>query len=250
MPSYPPVMSQTGHDAHWDELALGHVLGGLSSGDGSRFRRHLVGCELCRGRVAELRGVASAMADAEREELANARELVDVEDGRGADGAGRRHDALVLPPQWRVLVTSVVVVLTLVVLSGWVAQLRTENAELQRVTDVQERALAALGTGQVLTLRGDVGPVGAIAVTSDRVAYTLTRVPEVALGRQLVVWMDVDGDVRPVAAHVSGAIEDGWLASAVAVVGATRMRVTDEGLPLPAEPGTDVILDVDLTAAR
>ena len=242
MPSYPPVMSQTGHDAHWDELALGHVLGGLSSGDGSRFRRHLVGCELCRGRVAELRGVASAMADAEREELASARDVLDGE-------VSMRPGRPVVPPQWKVLATSVVVVLTVVLLSGWVAQLRTENAELRWVTDVQERALATLGTGDVLTLRGDVGPVGAIAVTSDRVAFTLTRVPEVAAGRQLVVWLDVDGDPRPVAAYTAGTIEDGWLASAVAVVGATRMRVTDEGLPLPAEPGTDAILDVDLMSA-
>ena len=144
MPSYPPVMSQTGHDAHWDELALGHVLGGLSSGDGSRFRRHLVGCELCRGRVAELRGVASAMADAEREELASARDVLDGE-------VSMRPGRPVVPPQWKVLATSVVVVLTVVLLSGWVAQLRTENAELRRVTDVQERALATLGTGDVLT---------------------------------------------------------------------------------------------------
>ena len=53
---------------HYEELAVTHVLGGLSESDGRVFRSHLLDCPQCRARVGELRRIANDLADAERDE--------------------------------------------------------------------------------------------------------------------------------------------------------------------------------------
>lgn len=62
--------SGSGADRHryYEELAVSHVLGGLSESDGRVFRSHLLDCPHCRARVGELRRIANDLADVERDE--------------------------------------------------------------------------------------------------------------------------------------------------------------------------------------
>jgi len=53
---------------YYEELAVTHVLGGLSESDGRVFRSHLLDCPQCRARVGELRRIANDLADVERDE--------------------------------------------------------------------------------------------------------------------------------------------------------------------------------------
>jgi hypothetical protein len=53
---------------YYEELAVSHVLGGLSESDGRAFRSHLLDCPHCRARVGELRRIANDLADVERDE--------------------------------------------------------------------------------------------------------------------------------------------------------------------------------------
>lgn len=53
---------------YYEELAVSHVLGGLSESDGRVFRSHLMDCPDCRARVGELRRIATDLADVERDE--------------------------------------------------------------------------------------------------------------------------------------------------------------------------------------
>lgn len=53
---------------YYEELAVSHVLGGLSESDGRVFRSHLMDCMDCRARVGELRRIANDLADVERDE--------------------------------------------------------------------------------------------------------------------------------------------------------------------------------------
>jgi hypothetical protein len=61
---------ESGSDRHryFEELAVSHVLGGLSESDGRVFRSHLLDCPHCRARVGELRRIANDLADVERDE--------------------------------------------------------------------------------------------------------------------------------------------------------------------------------------
>lgn len=64
-------MDQPGDESRhrfYEELAVSHVLGGLSEYDGRIFRSHLLECSECRARVGELRRLANDLADVERDE--------------------------------------------------------------------------------------------------------------------------------------------------------------------------------------
>lgn len=53
---------------YYEELAVTHVLGGLSETESRVFRSHLLECASCRARVGELRRLANDLADVERDE--------------------------------------------------------------------------------------------------------------------------------------------------------------------------------------
>lgn len=68
---YPTPMdpaSDADRHRYYEELAVTHVLGGLSESDGRVFRSHLLDCPQCRARVGELRRIANDLADVERDE--------------------------------------------------------------------------------------------------------------------------------------------------------------------------------------
>jgi hypothetical protein len=52
----------------FEDMAVAHVVGGLSVDQGRLFRSHLLECPSCRARVGELRAIAHDLADVERDE--------------------------------------------------------------------------------------------------------------------------------------------------------------------------------------
>jgi len=241
------MATPTDHDERWDQLALGHVLGGLSPEDASSFRAHLAGCGLCRTRVAELRSLDSALAAAEREERAVQR--LRLRAAEEADEAAEPRDLTPMRtprPRWSlVLLIGLGAVLLLVVLM-WNAHLRTENAELLRATTLQEQTLGALGSGTVIPVDASGSVTGVVSVDGDRVAWVLDGLPVPDTGERMVVWVVVDGTARPVAAHTPSQLEQRRIASTIAAPGATRLLVTIEPVILPDAPSTRLVLEARL----
>jgi anti-sigma factor RsiW len=231
-------MTQPEHDQRWDELALGHVLGGLADADASVFRGHLAGCGQCRARVAELRSMASEMAAAEREERATRRLRTQIESRREAPPDDTDADAggWVAGLRRRALVAGTIVVLAVLGLGLWNASLRAQNAELRdvAVTASQE------------------GVTGVVSVDGDLVAYSLANLPVPAADERLVVWLEVGGEHVQRAVHTPRQIEleDGRLAATLDATGASRLLVTRESVVVPGQPVGPEVVRADLNVAR
>lgn len=138
------MMERPQEHAHrlYEDMAVSHVLGGLSSNDGRMFRSHLIDCQLCRARVGELRAIAHDLADVERDERRSAeRRRVDtkpvdilVEDDAAAEG----------DPSRRWFLVAVTGLLLLIGLMSWNFILRSNTARLEAQADLLEQA--AIGT--------------------------------------------------------------------------------------------------------
>lgn len=171
---------------HFEELAVGHVLGGLEHDDAARFRTHLTGCRHCRARVAELRDIASDLKAAERDELA--RVQVKTEVARRDDGDGPSDPSWVAPAR---TVTAVVVtaVLVAVGLAFWNFHLRDQNARLLEVTLAREAILDGLATGRPVPTELSGAVTGHVVADATDVTVDLAGLPEVTGDDRLVVWL-------------------------------------------------------------
>lgn len=245
-------MSVRDHDERWDELALGHVLGGLPTAQAASFRTHLASCDLCRTRVAELRTLDSEMAAAEREERAAQREQATQRAPTRTDAPAVRRR--VIPgtsrddgPRWRTIVLTALTALLLAALSLWNAHLRAQNAYLAEVAEVQDETLEALGQGTVvpLTASGDV--TGVVSVDGDRVAYALSGLPDLGADQRLVVWIRDDRGPRSVDVVRPAASGGGRLSSTASAVDAHEMVVTIEPASVPDAPTGAVVVEADLS---
>lgn len=165
--------SRSHQDGHrqFEDMAVSHVMGGLTAADGRVFRSHLLECRLCREKVGELRAIAHQLEDVERHERrltaakrteTKRREAEDLDPGD--DEAPRR-----LSRRTAGLLATFVVVLTL--LAGWNFMLRAQVNDLQRLSDDRLEASVALQsadeewavtstsgsvTGQVREHEGDI----------------------------------------------------------------------------------------------
>lgn len=248
-------MVNRGHDERWDELALGHVLGGLGDGDASEFRGHLAGCPQCRARVAELRSMASDLAAAEREERTTQRLRTQIESRREPER--ERPEPPDPDPEDRLrrraLVAGAVVVAVLLVLALWNAHLRSQNEVLREVANRHAETLTALGAGTVVPVTTASSVTGVVSVDDDRVAWSLAGLPPMDVAERLVVWVQSEGEWRQVAVHTPAQIaaEDGRLASTVRdVPDASQLRVTVEAVGGADAPSGDApILRADLNVA-
>lgn len=182
----------------YERLAVGHVLGGLDSVDAAAFRSHLLGCRECRMRVSELRGIASDLAAAERDERAIAGRLA-TEVQRQQQQAEGDDDAVAtdLGPwrqwPWGVLGSALLVVGLLVVLV-WNLGLRQTNATLLAATEQRETVLRVLAEGELLETRVDIGTEGLVSVDGATLAFDLAEVRPLRPQEVLVVWqLDDDG---------------------------------------------------------
>jgi hypothetical protein len=234
------------HD-RYDELAVGHVLGGLPNADAAAFRSHLTGCRDCRARVAELRDLASDLAAAERDELARARVKTQV--ARRADGEPAGS------PPWEVSVRALAVTLVVLLVGGvglalWNFHLRDQNARLVDVTRAREAVLEGLATGTVVPASFSDGVTGLVVVDDTHVTVDLANLPGIDASQSLVAWLLGDTpadhyyrDLPP------RRVVDGRLAFRDPHRQTDRLVVTvEEGEPGP-EPAGRELVSAELTGA-
>jgi hypothetical protein len=229
-----------GHE-RYEQLAVGHVLGGLAAADASDFRDHLLGCRPCRARVAELRDLASDLAVAEREERAALRLKTET--------PTRRELPEFEPAPARRAARVVAVVLTVVLVSVfavWNAHLRTQNMTLLRNAELREQTLAALGSGEALPTRFRQGVDGVVVADGDRIAYSFTDLPVPAAAERLVVWLVTDGKPQIASVHTARQLLERRLASTIGDRSASRFLVSVEPWPLPTDPTGVVLVEADL----
>lgn len=242
-------MVRRDHDEQWDELALGHVLGGLAEDDASAFRGHLVGCPACRARVAELRSMASDLALAEREERAALRLRTEVEARREPTAADEEADRTRVLQRRGAIAGALLLVLVLA-LAMWNAHLRTQSAELREVASDHARTLTVIGAGTVVPAETSGTVTGVVSVDGDRVAFSLAGLPTPEADERLVVWIEDDDGIDAVDAYLPSrvALEDGRLAGTVAAVDAHRFLVTIEPADGAPRPSGDRVVDARLDA--
>lgn len=234
---------ESGHE-RFEELAVGHVLGGLGSDEAATFRSHLIGCRDCRLRVAELRDIAAGLAQAEREERRLAATKLEVARRQAAEEQERGWWARAA---WPVALTvSVVAALLSMALLFWNYYLRSNNAELLRVTQEQEKVLETLAGGQLLDAELAAGVRGLVAVSPSGIAIDLTGLPQAQPGEELVVWLlGTDGVVW----QQSFPATRGRLPLARPVDGARWLVVSLEAKPAGERPAGRVLVRADLGSA-
>ena len=192
--------------AQFEELAVGHVSGGLSSNQAQVFRAHLLDCPQCRARVGELRAIASDLADVERDER-RTRTEEPVQVKRRARVATREQEREQPPPPAGNRVVFIVGLVFVVLLSVWNFTLRSSNAQLQESLDAEIRATAIGNFGAPWTPAPDTAERGVARSRGDDLVVLLdgaqdgaTYVVELAGGDGDVLVQEhvraVDGYVR------------------------------------------------------
>lgn len=231
------------HD-RYEELAVGHVLGGLVSSDATEFRTHLMSCRDCRARVAELRGIASDLAAAERDERHRSRVKTEVP---------RRTE---LEPDevepWRLPSRTVGailggIVLVLMSLAFWNFHLRDQAATLTELTRTREAILEGLADGELATTRLAPGVSGVVVSDAVDVSLTLTGLPTIEDGSRLVVWLlgETPEDHRW-RGYAPGEVSQGRIAWRTPHGDARRVVVTVEDEPVGREPTGTHLVDAEL----
>jgi hypothetical protein len=229
----------------FEEMAVGHVLGGLDAPASALFRRHLLDCRPCQARVAELRDLAGELAMAERQERAAQRLKTQTPTRRELepppqDDPGRRRRRLIG------LAVAVVVAMGLV---AWNNHLRQQNAALVETSRLRESTLQTLGTGEVIpvTLTGRV--TGVVVEDGGRVAYSLAGLPDIDPGEALVVWLQTGEGMSRVRVHPAAQLGDGRLAAVIDAADASRLQISVEEQPTTATPTPPLLVDATLGVA-
>jgi anti-sigma factor RsiW len=242
-----PEAYARGVDEHerYEELAVGHVLGGLAAPDAAAFRSHLLGCRDCRLRVAELRDIAADLVAAEREERAQARVRTEVAERTTED------DPPPVPPRVssRMLgVSLVLAVVVLGVLAFWNLHLRTQVAATTLLAERQETALAELATGVTVAVDVVAPASGLVVVDDEQVAFSFVDLPALTGNERYVVWLTgvEDDEAGPILISRPG---DRRVAGAVEQQGADGLRITVEDGPTTGDTATGrEVASADLTA--
>jgi hypothetical protein len=229
----------------YQQLAVGHVLGGLAADDASSFRAHLVGCRDCRLRVAELRGIASDLEAAERDERARALITTQVEHAQEADLPAPA------PPGSRVGIRHVTVAVVVVaVLAGamafWNLHLRTTTAAATGVAEQQTDVLQILAEGLPLSVEARHPVQGVAAISGGHVAVSVVGLPALD-ERRIVVWRRGDEGDEPLRTVSARELGQGPLALAVPTSGADSLILSLEEGSLGEEPTSPHLVQVELT---
>lgn len=231
----------------YEKLAVGHVLGGLDATESSDFRGHLLGCRDCRLRVAELRDLAADLAAAERDERARA--LVRTEVARRdepdeAGPAGRPRLGI------RHVTLAVLVVMVLAVGMGfWNLHLRTAAAGYAQAAGYRGDTLRVLAAGQAVALEVEGAVVARVVVDDAEIGFTVSRLPELAEGERLEIWLTTaDGPVRALAPVPARHVTEGDVAGHLERAGARELLITRERGPVRDTPGSQVLVRADLDA--
>lgn len=235
---------------HYQQLAVGHVLGGLAAEDAADFRSHLAGCRDCRARVAELRGIASDLERAERDE--RARTLVRTQTPRrsepeeasaGAPSSGGRIGVR------HVTVAVIVVAVLAAGIAFWNLHLRTTTAVATAIAEQQARALEVLASGVTVEVEAEHPVRGIAATDGEHVALVLAGVDPPGDGVRPVAWLrDTDGQ-SPVAEMRPGQLDDGVVELFLEVEDAEELELTLERGELGERPQGSVLARVGLRAS-
>lgn len=232
----------------FEELAVGHVLGGLEHDAAARFRSHLTGCRDCRARVAELRDIASDLQAAERDELA--REQVKTEVARRQDGADPVDAAWLVPTRALSLAVAVAMVVALG-LAFWNFHLRDQNAQLLEVTRAREAILDGLATGRSVPTERSGAVTGQVVVDATDLTVDLAGFPTVDADERLVVWLLGDDVTEHYwRAYGPGDLPEGRLAFRDPHRGADRLVVSVEEGELGDGPEGRELVTADLPRPR
>ncbi len=240
-----------GHE-RFEELALQHVLGGLSSSHAAIFRAHLVECRDCRLRVAELRDMAAELAATEREERRRSAVATQVAREEGTSEEPRSW----LPwssPRWAMLAV-VLAALIVVVLLFWNYHLRRVTAQYKGALEYQAGVLEVLGSGEPLPVQTREGVRGIAAIRDSNVAVDLLRLPTLAEA-QVAIWLvPVEGEAELAPLPSNGQLPflvplpgNGQLPFVVPVGDTDTVLVTLEpGGHQPPIPGDRVVASIPL----
>ncbi len=239
-------------DGHgrYEELAVGHVLGGLTARQSSDFRSHLHTCPQCRSRVAELHGIADDLAAAARDERVST--PVQTEVARRAE----LEQQPPRPPRIGVghVTAAVVVVLALATaMAFWNLHLRNSASTYLGVAEAQGDALARLATGAELSPSLAAGIQGRVVTDGATVTLTLAGVEPLDEGERLVAWFDGAPDPTTTPPRVlagPGELSDGTIATSLEVGEATGLQVTRETGLSQSEPQGPMVVAVALVVAR
>jgi anti-sigma-K factor RskA len=241
----------TGEHERYEQLAVGHVLGGLDAADAAEFRSHLLGCRDCRLRVAELRDIAADLAAAERDERAQAQVRTEVE-RRVVDA----DEELAEPRPSRigirhVTVASVLVVLLAAAMAFWNLHLRTVSNTYAQVAEYRADTLRELASGVPVTAELADGVQGLVVVDGDEVAFTIEGLPELADDERIVVWLTgtEDGTVPALRVHAFQ-LGTGVLAGHLDDQGAEEIVITRQRGAPTDEPAGEVVARADLRGTR
>lgn len=237
----------TDEHERYEQLAVGHVLGGLGAGDAAVFRSHLLGCRHCRGRVAELREIAADLAAAERDERAQAR--VRTAAPRRAD-----LDEPDPPPRaggTRNLTALVVLAAALVgALAFWNLHLRTTASSYAGVADARGDTLRGLVSGVAVEAEVEAAAAARVVADGDEVAFSLADLEPLAADELLVVWLeDTPEGTEAVLVVRADQVDDDAVAATVAQRDAAELVVARETVgELGSAPSDDEVLRADLDA--
>jgi hypothetical protein len=178
MRAYAPLMDR--HD-RYAQLALSHVLGGLGRGDADDFRTHLRGCEDCRARVAELRGISSTLDAAAREER---RRAADGPPERRAPGTGEVRRG---PGRLAVVAASLAVVL---LFGFWNLHLRTSADAYFTVAEERGAILRDLGAGTLLDDPSFASVGARVGLSGTRIVLVIADGGPLGSDERLVAWLE------------------------------------------------------------
>ena len=225
----------------FEELAVGHVLGGLEAADAARFRSHLISCRACRSRVAELRSIAADLVAAERDELASKVVRTEVARAEGEEpGAAPEPQRLTIR---HVTLAVVVVALLGVAMAFWNLHLRTVAAGYLEVAEARGDTLRELATGVSAPTDTAEGLEATVVIDGEQVAFTLAGMPRLDDGDVLVAWLfDADDEAEAVLFAPAGSIDDDAISGHVADGGASRLVISVErGAPGDQPNGVELL---------
>lgn len=225
----------------FEELAVGHVLGGLEAADAARFRSHLIGCRACRSRVAELRSIAADLVAAERDELASTTVRTEVARREGDDPEPTS------PPMRltirHVTLAVVVVAMLATAMAFWNLHLRTVAAGYLEVAEARGDTLRQLATGVAVPTETAEGIDATVVLDGEQVAFTLAGLPRLEDGDVLVAWLvDTHDGAEAVLFAPAGRVDGDAISGHANDGGASRLIISIErGSPGEQPTGVELL---------
>ena len=222
------------------ELAVGHVLGGLTATDQRRFQAHLRGCSDCRTRVAELRDIAEELAEAEQDERSRSPIRTEVQHTESVSETGATPTRRL--SVGHVMLAAAVVLFIAVGVLFWNLHLRTGMAGYEQALEAQSEALRVLASGTSVPAEFADGITGMVATDGDQIALTIAGL-DAGAGQVVSVWtLDVDRVATEVTRAPAGLVRRGGLATVIDPDGVEEVIVTLESDPPGSQPDGEMLV--------